>query len=155
MSEGTHNTDLLKQQFDPETGEELYQVITYDEDNNPHRKIKRKSELTEEEINSNNARLYYDYEGIPMNGLLWESGHFMKALLSFDQEKINEIWNNPTERGYLLLALHDQFIMGLLTLLVTFITGEFADVDKPLDGNKVRQAVKNMGPGEQLAYNVI
>jgi hypothetical protein len=91
MSEGTHNTDLLKQQFDPETGEELYQVITYDEDNNPHRKIKRKSELTEEEVNSNNARLYYDYEGIPMNGLLWETGHFMKALLTFDQEKINEI----------------------------------------------------------------
>ena len=155
MSEGTHNTDLLKQQFDPETGEELYQVITYDEENNPHRKIKRKSELTEEEINSNNARLYYDYEGIPMNGLLWETGNFAKALLTFDQEKINEIWSNPTERGYLLLALHDQFIMGLLTLLVTFITGEFADVDKPLDGNKVRAAVKNMGPGEQLAYNVI
>jgi hypothetical protein len=45
--------------------------------------------------------------------------------------------------------------MALLTLLVTFITGEFADVDKPLDGSKVRAAVKNMGPGEQLAYNVI
>ena len=155
MSAGVHNTDLLKQQFDPETGEELYQVITYDEENNPHRKIKRKSELTEEEVNSNNARLYYDYEGIPMNGLLWETGHFTKALLTFDQEKINEIWNNPTERGYLLLALHDQFIMGLLTLLVTFLTGEFADVDKPLDASKVRAAIRNMGPAEQLAYNVV
>ena len=159
MSEGTHNTDLLKQQYYPETGEELYQVIYYDEDDtekgNPHRKIKKKSELTEEEINSGNARVYYDYEGIPMNGLLWETGHFMKALLTFDQQKINEIWNNPVERGYLLLALHDQFIMALLTLLVTFITGEFADVDKPLDPNKVRAAVKTMGPAEQLAYNVV
>lgn len=155
MSEGTHNTELLKQQFDPETREELYQVITYDEDNNPHRKIKRKSELTEEEINSNNARLYFDYEGIPMNGLLWETANFTKALLHWDQDKISEIWNNPVERGYLLLALHDQFIMMLLMLLVTFMTGEFAEVDEPLDGNKVRAAVKKMGPGEQLAYNVI
>ena len=70
MSEGTHNTDLLKQQFDPETGEELYQVITYDENGDPHRKIKRKSEVTEQEFKDDNARLYYDYEGIPMNGLL-------------------------------------------------------------------------------------
>lgn len=155
MSEGTHNTEMLKQQFDPETGEELYQVITYDEENNPHRKIKRKSDLTEEEVNSNNARLYYDYEGIPMNGLLWESAHFVKTLLSFDQQKINEIWNDPVERGYLLLALHDQFIMALLAILVTFITGEFAEVDKPLDANKVRAAVKKMGPAEQLAYNVV
>ena len=155
MSEGTHNTDLLKQQFDPETGEELYQVITYDENGDPHRKIKRKSEVTEQEFKDDNARLYYDYEGIPMNGLLWESAHFAKALLTFDQEKINEIWNNPVERGYLLLALHDQFIMALLAILVTFITGEFADVDKPLDASKVRAAVKTMGPGEQLAYNVI
>ena len=45
--------------------------------------------------------------------------------------------------------------MALLAILVTFITGEFADVDKPLDASKVRAAVKTMGPGEQLAYNVI
>ena len=45
--------------------------------------------------------------------------------------------------------------MALLAILVTFITGEFAEVDKPLDANKVRTAVKKMGPAEQLAYNVI
>ena len=82
MPKGVHNTELLKQQFDVETGEELYQVITYDEDNNPHRKIKRKSELTEDEINSNNARLYFDYDGIPMNGILWETGKFVKSILT-------------------------------------------------------------------------
>lgn len=155
MSAGTHNTELLKQQFDSETGEELYQVIEYDEENQPHRKIKRKSELTQEEIDSNNARLYFDYEGIPMNGLLWESAHFVKSIITMDQEEMNRIWNDPVERGYLLLAMHDQFIMMLLTLLVTFITGEFADLDEPLNERKVRNAVKTMGPAEQLAYNVV
>jgi hypothetical protein len=43
----------------------------------------------------------------------------------------------------------------LLALIVTFITGEFADVDEPLNAQKVRNAVKRMGPAEQLAYNVI
>ena len=155
MSAGMHNTELLKQQFDPQNGEELYQVIEYDDEKQPHRKIKRKSELTQEEIDSNNARLYYDYEGIPMNGLLWESAHFVKTVLTWDQEELDRIWNDPVERGYLLLALHDQFIMMLLTLLVTFITGEFADVDEPLNAQKVRNAVKMMGPTEQLAYNVV
>ena len=155
MPKGVHNTELLKQQFDVETGEELYQVITYDEDNNPHRKIKRKSELTEDEINSNNARLYFDYDGIPMNGILWETGKFVKSILTWDQETLNQIWKDPVERGYLLLGLHDEFIMMLLALIVTFITGEFADVDEPLNAQKVRNAVKRMGPAEQLAYNVI
>lgn len=155
MPKGVHNTELLKQQLDVETGEELYQVITYDEDNNPHRKIKRKSELSEEEINNNNARLYYDYDGIPMNGILWETGKFVKSILTWDQETLNQIWNDPVERGYLLLGLHDEFIMMLLALLVTFLTGEFAGVNEPLDQQKVRNAVKRMGPAEQLVYNVI
>lgn len=155
MPKGIHNTELLKQQFDPETGEELYQVITYDEDEKPHRKIKRKSELTQEEIDSNNARVYYDYEGIPMNGILWESASFLKSLLTMDGEKLKEMWNNPVDRGYLLIGLHDQFIMMLLAFIVTFITGEFADIDEPLDTSKVRAAVKKMGPIEQLTYNVL
>lgn len=155
MAKGIHNTELLKQQFDPETGEELYQVITYDEDNNPHRKIKRKSEVTQEEIDNNNARVYYDYEGIPMNGILWESATFMKHLLTLDGEKLKEMWNNPVDRGYLLIGLHDQFIMMLLAFIVTFITGEFADVDEPTNPAKVRAAIRKMGPVEQLTYNVL
>lgn len=155
MAKGVHNTELLKQQFDPETGEELYQVITYDEDNNPHRKIKRKSEVTQEEIDNNNARVYYDYEGIPMNGILWESATFMKHLLTLDGEKLKEMWNNPVDRGYLLIGLHDQFIMMLLAFIVTFITGEFADVDEPTNPAKVRAAIRKMGPVEQLTYNVL
>jgi hypothetical protein len=45
--------------------------------------------------------------------------------------------------------------MMLLAFIVTFITGEFADVEQPLDQSKVRAAIKRMGPAEQLAFNVI
>ena len=51
--------------------------------------------------------------------------------------------------------MHDQWLMMLLAFIVTFITGEFADLDEPMDQSKVRAAVKRMGPAEQLAVNVI
>jgi hypothetical protein len=84
MPQGIHNSEMLKQQFDPETGEELYQVIEEDEDGNPHRKIVRKSQLTEEQLQKDQARVYYDYEGIPMNGLLAEQIRFFKDVATMD-----------------------------------------------------------------------
>lgn len=153
MPQGVHNTELLTQQFDPETHEELYQIIEWDEDKRPHRNIVKKSDLTEEQAKT--ATLYYDYEGIPLNGLLQESWRFLKDVATMNQEDLNEMWNDPTHRGLLMLALHDQFVMMLMTLLVTFLTGTLADVDEPLNEAKVRSAVRNRGPIDQLTYNVI
>ena len=99
--------------------------------------------------------MYYDYEGIPLNGLLQESWRFLKDIGTMNQEDLNELWNDPTHRGLLMLALHDQFVMMLMTLLVTFLTGTMADVNEPLNESKVRNAVRNMGPVEQLTYNVV
>ena len=153
MGKGIHNTELLTQQFDQESGEELYQIVNYDEDGRPHRNIVKKSDLTPEQVE--NATLYYEYEGIPMNGLLHESWQFVKDVLTWNQEDLKEIWNDPTRRGLLMLALHDWLIMAILSMITTFITGEFADVDEPLNAYKVRAAVRNMGPIDQLTYNVI
>lgn len=155
MPQGVHNSEMLKQQFDPETGEELYQIIEEDEDGNPHRKIVRKSQLTQEQLNKDQARVYYDYEGIPMNGLLAEQVRFFKDIATMNFADMKALWENPQDRGFFLIGLHDQWLMMLLAFLVTFITGEFADVNEPLDPSKVRAAVKKMGPTEQLAFNVI
>lgn len=155
ISQGIQNSEMLKQQFDPETGEELYMIIEYDDKNIPHRKILRKSQLTEEQLNSEDTRVYYDYEGIPMNSLFAEQWRFFKDIATMNINDLKELWNNPTDRGFFLIGLHDQWIMMLLAFLVTFLTGEFADVDEPLDQSKVRAAVKRMGPVEQLAFNVI
>ena len=155
MPQGIHNSEMLKQQFDPETGEELYQIIEYDENENPHRKIVRKSQLTAEQLEKDQARVYFDYEGIPMNGLLAEQFRFFKDIATMNFSDLKELWNNPQDRGFFLIGLHDQWLMMLLAFIVTFITGEFADLDEPMDQSKVRAAVKRMGPAEQLAFNVI
>ena len=81
MPQGIYNTEMLKQQYDPVTGEELYMKISYDENGRPQRDIVRKSQITQEDIDSGNARVYYDYEGIPMEGLLAETWNFTKSLV--------------------------------------------------------------------------
>ena len=55
----------------------------------------------------------------------------------------------------LQLALHDTFLMGFLGLLVTFIFGSAFDLDNPASKNEVRKALRDMGPIENLTYNVI
>lgn len=152
MPEGVYNTELLKQQFDPVTGEALYSVITEDEDGF-HRDIIRESALTEEQ--KKDAVLYYDYEGIPMQGLLQETWQFTKDILSFDKEKWDNLMSDPTRKGYLYLALHDQMIMALLMFLATFFFGEMTEANKPLDPTSVGRKVREMGPLTQVAYNVI
>ena len=91
MPQGIYNTSLLKQQFDPITGEELYQKIVYDSENKPHREIVKKSQVTQEEIDKGDARVYYDYEGIPMEGLFQEFLHFGKALAKMDFKTFKEL----------------------------------------------------------------
>ena len=155
MPEGVYNTETLKQQFDPVTKEALYMVITEDEDG-VHRDIVRESKLNElSEEQRKNALLYYDYDGIPMQGLLQETWQFTKDILSFDKEKWNKLWEDPTRRGYLYLALHDQFILALLMFLVTFLFGEGVEANHPLDPVEVGRKIKNMGPLTQIAYNVL
>lgn len=155
MPQGIYNTSLLKQQFDPITGEELYQKIVYDTENKPHREIVRKSQVTQEEIDKGDARVYYDYEGIPMEGLFQEFLHFGKALAKMDFKTFKELWDNPTDRGFFLLALHDQFLMALLMMLATFVFGNVADAEHPWNIAEVSKEIKKMGPLQQVAFNVI
>lgn len=155
MPSGIYNTSTLKQQFDPITGEELYQTITYDENGKPIRNIVRKSQITQEMIDKGDARLYYDYEGIPMEGLFQEMSHFAKSIASLDFKKFKELWDNPTDRGFLLLGLHDQFLMALLMFLATFVFGNVVDADNPWNPAEVGRKIRDYGPLEQLAYNVI
>lgn len=154
MPQGIYNTAQLKQQFDPITGEELYQVISYDEENRPSRNIVKKSQITQDDIDSGKARIYYDYDGIPMEGLFQEFGHFAKSIAKMDFKTFRELWNNPNDRGFFLLALHDQFLMAFLMFLAVFIFGNVVDADNPWDPTEVGRKVREMGPFTQLMYNV-
>jgi len=155
MPEGVYNTETLKQQFDPVTNEALYMIINEDEDG-VHRDIVRESKLKDlSEEQRNNVLLYYDYEGIPMQGLLQEMWQFTKDIMSFDRETWNKLWEDPTRRGYIYLAIHDQFILALLMFLITALFGEGVDAKNPLNIAEVGRKVRDMGPLTQVAYNVL
>jgi hypothetical protein len=91
MPAGIYNTSTLKQQFDPITKEELYQTISYDSEGKPIRNIVRKSQVTQDMIEKGEARLYYDYEGIPMEGLFQETLKFGKTIATMDFKKFKEL----------------------------------------------------------------
>ena len=155
MPAGIYNTSTLKQQFDPITKEELYQTISYDSEGKPIRNIVRKSQVTKDMIDKGDARLYYDYEGIPMEGLFQETLKFGKTIATMDFKKFKELWDNPTDRGFFLLALHDQFLMALLMFLATFVFGNIVDAENPWNIAEVSRKIRDYGPIEQLAYNVL
>lgn len=156
MPKGIYNTATLKQQFDTETGEELYQIATEDSDGRIHRDILRKSEVSQEDIDSGRARVYYDYEGIPMEGLFQELTHFGKSIAKMDFKEFKKLWDNPDDRKFFLLGLHDQFLMAMLMFLVTFLFGSnIEDVKNPWDPVEVGRKIREMGPTAQLAFNVL
>lgn len=73
MHEGVYNTEQLQQQFD-NNGKPLYVKYGYDENNEPYKDVLLESEynnLSDEDKKS--CRLYYDYTGMPMQGMLQES----------------------------------------------------------------------------------
>jgi len=98
MTGGVYNTETIQQQKDP-FGKDLYELIRYDskdESGNPigmpHRDI-----ISEDEYNAlndedkRNARLYFDYSGIPMEGMFQEQWNFIKYLLTADGEGLKDL----------------------------------------------------------------
>ena len=155
MHEGKYNIAQLEQQYDDE-GNPLYVGFYEDPDGTPHKDVILQSEYNNlDDTEKQKYRLYFDYSGLPMQGMLQESVKVWKSLLSFNQEKINEVWSDPTTRAMFKLQLHDLWLMMFMTALVTFIFGEITDTNEPLNAKKVSAAVRKMGPVENLTYNVI
>ena len=73
MHEGIYNTAELIQQFD-DNGNPLYVRFYEDETGAAHKEVLLQNEyeaLSDEE--KTKVRLYYDYTGLPMEGMLQES----------------------------------------------------------------------------------
>lgn len=155
MHEGIYNTAQLIQQFD-DNGNPLYVRFYEDETGAAHKEILLENEyeaLSEEE--KEKARLYYDYSGLPMEGMLQESFKVYKAILSMDSEKIKEIWSDPTTRAMFKLQIHDLWFMAAMTFILTLIAGNLFDANDPLSKESVRRAAKKIGPLQSFAYDVI
>lgn len=91
MTKGVYNTAKLEQQFDKD-GNPLYVKYYWDEENKPHKDVILESEykdLSDDEKKT--CRLFYDYTGMPMQGILQESAKVYKAALSMSPEKLKKV----------------------------------------------------------------
>jgi hypothetical protein len=69
MKPGVYNTERIKQQYDETTGEELWMITEYPEEDMtgiPSRRIVKKSEVKEGDI----AQPYMTWQGDPMEGIV-------------------------------------------------------------------------------------
>lgn len=151
MKPGVYNTEHLKQQYDQESGEELWVVTEYPEKDNtgiPSRKIVKKSEIKEDDI----AEPYVTWQGDPMEGILQGMWAFTKALCSGDKEKLDELWHDPNKKAKLILGLHDMVFMSFIALLIKLLFAQMIGED---DVSKVARSIKDEGWLTQTSYNVL
>ena len=156
MTGGVYNVEYLKQQYDPITNEKLYEIIKYPNPDNtgvPYREIIKESaynNLSEEE--KAQVRPYIEWTGQPMEGMLIGGWNAIKAIMKMDKEELDRIWNDPHEKGLLLLGLSDMFLMGLLSLIIKALYGAAVGSDEWSD---INSDVRNSGYFTSLSYNVL
>lgn len=75
-----------------------------------------------------------------------------KAILHLSEEDYKEIWNDPYERGLLLLGLSDLFIVGLLGLIIQALYGAAVGSEEWSD---INYDVRNSNYLTSLSYNVL
>lgn len=161
MEGGIYSTHLLELQQDS-NGETLYEGIEYtsfDKDGNPvgmpERNIITETEfkkLSNEE--QSKYRVYYDYSGLPMEGMAKAQLGFVKNLCTANIAEITEMAKDPTERGYFMLGFHDMWLMCLLEILAQFIFGSAVGA-KSMKRQDIYAQIKKSDPITQLAYNVV
>ena len=156
MTGGVYNVEYLKQQYDPITNEKLYEIIKYPNDDNtgmPYREIIKETaynNLSEEE--KAKARPYIEWTGQPMEGMLIGGWNAIKAIMKMDKDELDRIWNDPHEKGLLLLGMSDMFLMGLLALIIQALYGAAVGSE---EWSEINRDVRNSNYFASLSYNVL
>lgn len=156
MKEGVYNIESLKQQYDPVTNEKLYEIIIYSEDGMPSREIIKESDLKKRSSEEQErARPYIEWEGQPMEGMAWSMWNFVKQVRNFNtpegQAELRRIWNDPDERGRLIIGCSDMFICALFGLLIKALYGAAVGSEEWGD---INSDVRNSGYLTSLSYSV-
>lgn len=112
-------------------GEELWYYFDEndDEKTNLSKKIVRKSEVPQEIMKAGQAMPLTQFEGNPMEGILFSLMRFTKAIWHRDQAELNELWKNPLYRNNLLMGIWDMLIMSMFVFLVRLLFGLFTEED--------------------------
>lgn len=172
MKPGVYNTHLLKQQY-ADNGEALYLKIV-EENGELHRYVVPESQLTPKDIElrkngtkgnekGESVTAYIQWEGIPMEGILHSMGSLSRTLMRVikgDEGAWGEfklIWEDPTKRSNLLVALNDLIFMGLLGMIGSTLFGMYNDLDFTEAWNNesaVRQLVRAGNWAENGLYDI-
>lgn len=156
MEGGVYNIEYLKQQYDPLTGEKLYEIMRYpnpDGTGVPTRNIIKESVLKDlPKEDREQARPYIEWTGQPMEGMARSAWNMAKAIRHMSKEELDEIWNDPHERGLLLLGMSDLFLMGLIGLIIQALFGAAVGSEEWSD---INYDVRNSNYFTSLSYNVL
>ena len=129
LAPGIYNGEEPKLQK-TEDGEEIWYWYDSEEDGDEiKRNISRKSEVPEEAKKKGLAAPLYQFEGNPMEGIFFSILRFTKALMTWDKEKIQEVWSDPLLRKNFKLGIWDMFVSSMFVLLIRILFGLITDED--------------------------
>ena len=151
MKPGVYNTEHIKQQYDETTGEELWMITEYPEEDQtgiPSRRVVKKSEVKEGDI----AQPYMTWQGDPMEGITQGMWAFIKTIWNRDWTELDKMWKDPKRRADLILGLNDLVLMSLIALLIKLLFGNLIGEDDPA---KISQSIRKEGWLTQTSYNIL
>ena len=177
MKPGVYNTHLLKQQYvtDEDGNKEALYLKIVKEGNELHRYVVPESKLSPRDIElrelgtagdpntGESVTAYIKWEGIPMEGIMQSMGSLSRTLMRVikgDKEALGEfklMWEDPTKRSNLLVALNDLILMGLLGMVGSTLFGMHNDLDFSEAWNNesaVRQLVRAGNWAENGLYDI-
>lgn len=91
---GVYNGDQQEIEKDPETGEEIWEIITYPNDDNtgiPTKELVLKSQVPADKIRRGLAQPHIVWKGWRMEGIVYTVWSGLKAIATLDQKELNAI----------------------------------------------------------------
>lgn len=116
---------------DPETGEQMYDVVNDDEEfrrtGRSERRV-RASEVSQEDIDAGRARPAVNYASAPMEGMLRSVLRIPMLVIRWDQETFNKYWENPVNRSNIFMSIFDLLFGVMLMLVAQLLFGTTQDL---------------------------
>lgn len=112
--------------IDEETGEQLYDVTTTDQEyasSGQALKRLKYSEVSREDLISGRAKPVIDYTGAYMEGMFKTWIRIPGIVMRWNQEELNRYWAQPHVRANILGSLWDNLFMLMMLLLVSQMYG--------------------------------
>ena len=149
---GVYNGDQQEIEKDPETGEEIWEIITYPNDDNtgiPTKELVLKSQVPADKIRRDLAQPHIVWKGWRMEGIVYTVWSGLKAIATLDQKELNAIWKDPLRKANLWFFFHDMFIMLVMNWL---FAQAFMNLTNTKDKKELENKLRQEGGANALFY---